>query len=334
MKNNIHVTEKSLYLDKIPMTTSVTLFYIIYFFYLIISFQCEKILFSDSSFKTITTFQNSGKRSKNKTTISSKKSSNVKSLKEQKINKKDFNNNIIKNCQTKYNSFLKTHKDVTMSGTKRYENKSGGYYLQNSVKFLRNNKNPLNQKAFTKPNLNNNKNNKNLIRVNRKLLFDELVPLPKMKQKNKLKCDYEQKNLNNAVNNAKYIRRYQYSKNLEKKQILKNKENKKNEKLFLSKIKYIQIWWKTIFQIIKIQKFIRGALYRIKLVKIIQNQKRYFGKILNFVNKIKKIFWKKFLINQRRYRNHFRTNKLYNKSKKNHILNIILKNGKKKYLRK
>ena len=38
MKNNIHVTEKSLYLDKIPMTTSVTLFYIIYFFYLIISF--------------------------------------------------------------------------------------------------------------------------------------------------------------------------------------------------------------------------------------------------------------------------------------------------------
>ena len=301
MKNNIHVTEKSLYLDKIPMTTSVTLFYIIYFFYLIISFQCEKILFSDSSFKTITTFQNSGKRSKNKTTISSKKSSNVKSLKEQKINKKDFNNNIIKNCQTKYNSFLKTHKDVTMSGTKRYENKSGGYYLQNSVKFLRNNKNPLNQKAFTKPNLNNNKNNKNLIRVNRKLLFDELVPLPKMKQKNKLKCDYEQKNLNNAVNNAKYIRRYQYSKNLEKKQILKNKENKKNEKLFLSKIKYIQIWWKTIFQIIKIQKFIRGALYRIKLVKIIQNQKRYFGKILNFVNKIKKICWKNFLINQRPY---------------------------------
>ena len=188
-----------------------------------------------------------------------------------------------------------------MSGTKRYENKSGGYYLQNSVKFLRNNKNPLNQKAFTKPNLNNNKNNKNLIRVNRKLLFDELVPLPKMKQKNKLKCDYEQKNLNNAVNNAKYIRRYQYSKNLEKKQILKNKENKKNEKLFLSKIKYIQIWWKTIFQIIKIQKFIRGALYRIKLVKIIQNQKRYFGKILNFVIKIKKIFWKKFLINQRPY---------------------------------
>ena len=79
---------------------------------------------------------------------------------------------------------------------------------------------------------------------------------------------------------------------------MKNKENKKNEKLFLSKIKYILIWWKTIFQIIKIQKIIRGALYRIKLVKIIQNQKRYFGKILNFVNKIKKIFWKKFLINQ------------------------------------
>ena len=213
--------------------------------------------------------------------------------------------NIIKNCQMKYNSFLKTHRDIKMSGAKRYKDKSGEYYLQNSVKYIRNNKHNLNQKSHTKPIFANNKNNKNLIKVNRKLLFDELVPIPKIKQENKSKCDYEQKNLNNAVDNAKYIRRYQYSKNLTQKQIMKYKENKKTEKIFLSKIKYIQVWWKTIFLIIKIQKFIRGALFRIKLVKVIQNKEKYFEKITNLVNKIKKIFCKNFfvlkLINQKPY---------------------------------
>ena len=93
--------------------------------------------------------------------------------------------NIIKNCQMKYNSFLKTHRDIKMSGAKRYKDKSGEYYLQNSVKFIRNNKHNLNQKSHTKPIFANNKNNKNLIKVNRKLLFDELVTIPKIKQENK-----------------------------------------------------------------------------------------------------------------------------------------------------
>ena len=38
----------------------------------------------------------------------------------------------------------------------------------------------------------------------------------------------------------------------------------KNEKL-LERIKYLQLWWKTIFQIIKIQKYLRGFLHRVKL---------------------------------------------------------------------
>ena len=44
-------------------------------------------------------------------------------------------------------------------------------------------------------------------------------------------------------------------------------EIKNNEK-FIERIKYLQLWWKTIFQIIKIQKYIRGYLRRTKLLKI------------------------------------------------------------------
>ena len=194
-----------------------------------------------------------------------------------------------------YNSFLKEHKDVTMSGTKRYADKSGEYYLKNSVKFRRNNINYLNQKSLTKPYLTNN-NNKHIIKVNKNKLYDELVPIPKMKQKNKLKCDYDKKNLKNAENNAKYIRRYQYSKNLAQKQMIKHKEMEINQKIFLSKVKHLQIWWKTIFQIIKIQKFIRGYLCRNKLVKIMGLQEKYIEKVLNLVKVIKKFFWKNYLL--------------------------------------
>ena len=182
-----------------------------------------------------------------------------------------------------------------MSGTKRYADKSGEYYLKNSVKFRKNNINYLNQKSLTKPFLTNN-NNKHIIKVNKNKLYDELVPIPKIKQKNKLKCDYDKKNLKNAENNAKYIRRYQYSKNLAQKQILKQKEMEINQKIFLSKVKYLQIWWKTIFQIIKIQKFIRGYICRNKLLKIIGLQEKYFEKVLNLVKVIKIFFWKKYLL--------------------------------------
>ena len=58
----------------------------------------------------------------------------------------------------KYNSFIKEHKDLTMSGTKRYENKSGEYYLQNLGKFQKNN---LNQKSITTRNINYNSDTKN-----------------------------------------------------------------------------------------------------------------------------------------------------------------------------
>jgi hypothetical protein len=37
-----------------------------------------------------------------------------------------------------------------------------------------------------------------------------------------------------------------------------------NNNYLYEKISYLQLWWKTIYQIIKIQKYLRGFLYRIK----------------------------------------------------------------------
>ena len=219
------------------------------------------------------------------------KTSVLKTDRDKQSHQKNLANDLIKKCQMRFNTFIQQHRDITLSGTKRFEDKSGEYYLKNLGKFQKNN---LNIKSITSSKISNS-NNHNRIKVNKKKLCDELVPIPKMKKNNKFKSEYEKKNLNNAVNNAKYIRRYQYSKNIAKKQIQQYKENKKLEKEYFNKIKLIQIWWKTIFQIIKLQKYVRGYLYRNKFYKNNENKDKYFDKVVNLVKKLKKIFWKKYV---------------------------------------
>jgi len=54
----------------------------------------------------------------------------------------------------------------------------------------------------------------------------------------------------------------------------------KNDRYLSDKISYLQLWWKTIFQIIKIQRYLRGFLYRIKLLKKLElNEKIVYGTI-------------------------------------------------------
>ena len=54
----------------------------------------------------------------------------------------------------------------------------------------------------------------------------------------------------------------------------------KNDKYLSDKISYLQLWWKTIFQIIKIQRYLRGFLYRINLLKKLElNEKIVYGTI-------------------------------------------------------
>ena len=267
---------------------------------------------STTRFKTINTTKRIKKRiksgnkiSKNKNKILPPKITILKSKNDDKnkfnlkggIIKKNFSINLLRRCQMKYNSFIKKHRDVTMYGTKRYENKSGSYYLQNLSK------DHINQKSITSLKVSNknhnHKNNeyiyfnsnKDIIQGKKKRFPKELNRIaPAEKQKTKIKEEYEKKNDFNTIGNTKFLRRYQYSNNITQKQIKQYKEMRKKDKIFLDKIKFIQIWWKTIFQVIKIQKYIRGYLYRIKLISSLEEKEGYIDKVLYITKAIKKIF--------------------------------------------
>ena len=82
-----------------------------------------------------------------------------------------------------------------------------------------------------------------------------------------------------------------------------------NEKL-LNKIKYLQLWWKTIYHIIKIQKYIRGLLQRVKLKEL----KQLNGKIYLFFKPIKRIIYKHVIENIKK--NHQKKIKIESPQKK------------------
>lgn len=310
--SNRMITEKKIYNGRYPTTENVINIILIINIHIYFLFQPEQLLLNKNSFNTINITKKNSKRikagnifSKNPSKILPQKTAILKSKNDDKNkfnlknnNKKDYSNNLLKKCQIRYNSFIKEHRDVTMSGTKRFEDKSGEYYLQNMNKFNKNNLN-INQKSVTSLKLNNFNNNndninynsnKHMIKVKRKKILDELIPIPTLKQKNKLKNDFEKKTLYNAMGNAKYLRRYQYSNNITQKQLRIYKENQRNDKIFNDKVKFIQIWWKTIFQIIKIQKAIRGYLYRIKLISSLDQREEYIDKVIFLFKSVKKIF--------------------------------------------
>ena len=69
------------------------------------------------------------------------------------------------------------------------------------------------------------------------------------------------------------------------------KKIKENKKLF-DKISYLQLWWKTIFQIIKIQKYLRGFLYRIKLLKMLELKENIVYGVIRLEKIVKNHFCK------------------------------------------
>ena len=68
----------------------------------------------------------------------------------------------------------------------------------------------------------------------------------------------------------------------------------KNSEKIIERIKYLQLWWKTIFQMIKIQKYIRGFLQRIKLSKIMKLKSKINPGIVLLSKSIKNNIYKSF----------------------------------------
>ena len=89
------------------------------------------------------------------------------------------------------------------------------------------------------------------------------------------------KNINKNNNKVHYNSN---SNKLNQKNLLVNRFNEN----YMKNLKFIQLWWKTIFQIIKIQKNIRGFLFRLKLIIYLDESENLFKSLLNFILQIKK----------------------------------------------
>jgi hypothetical protein len=112
------------------------------------------------------------------------------------------------------------------------------------------------------------------------------------KRNNKNKAKYEPLKNSNEKNNINHLKKKDNIKNISnvkpKNKSVSERENYfeelaniiKNDKYLSDKISYLQLWWKTIFQIIKIQRYLRGFLYRIKLLQKLElNEKIVYGTI-------------------------------------------------------
>jgi len=182
---------------------------------------------------------------------------------------------------------------VTLSGTKRYSDKSGEYYLKN---VLTNQK----QKKIQKKNQNNihkscdfdiNKNLKKGSKViSNKQLDNYLTPIPMNPKKSIIKNKYDKAALNNAQKTAIFLRRIEYSTNMRK-----NNKNKKINEEIIRKIIIIQKWWKTLYLIILLQKNIRGFLSRTKLIESLEKQENFINMLLHIHWLHKKIVFKRFI---------------------------------------
>ena len=167
--------------------------------------------------------------------------------------------------------------------------KSGEYYLKN-INLQNRHQLP---KSTKKNSLNNPQNLEHILKGNigkikrraskivTLLPENSLTPIPKKEGINKLGIanGYGKKELNDAQRTAVFIRRLEYATSM-KKQMDKGKNLKNNEK----KIELIQQWWKTMFKIIKLQKNIRGFLFRKKLMNNLEHQEKLLKFITDFDN--------------------------------------------------
>ena len=225
-------------------------------------------------------------------------------------NKKPFKSHgLLNKSQIKLASYIKANKDVTLQGTKRFMDKSGEYYLKN-IQLQNRKTNPHSKKDNSLNNPQNLENclNGNIGKIKKRankivtLLPDNsLTPIPKKEGINKLGManGYGKKELNDAQRTAVFIRRLEYATSM-KKQIEDGKNYKNNTK----KIGLIQEWWKTMFKIIKLQKNMRGFLFRKKLMNNLEHQEKLLQFITEFENIHNYHVYKQFIDNLKRKRDY------------------------------
>ena len=197
---------------------------------------------------------------------------------------------LLNKSQLKLASYIKAHNDVTLHGTKRFTDKSGEYYLKN-VQLQNSKQDPTSNKKNslnTPQNIENCLNSMNFGKIKRRaskivtlLPENSLTPIPKKDGINRLAManGYAKKDLKNAERTAVFIRRMEYATSM-KRQMQDGKKMKNDHK----KIILIQNWWKTMYKIIKLQKNVRGFLFRKKLMNNLEHQEKLLQFITEFDN--------------------------------------------------
>ena len=207
------------------------------------------------------------------------------------VRKKPFKaTGLLNKSQLKLASYIKAHNDVTLHGTKRFTDKSGEYYLKN-VQLQNSKQDPTSNKKNslnTPQNIENCLNSMNFGKIKRRaskivtlLPENSLTPIPKKDGINRLAManGYGKKELKNAERTAVFIRRMEYATSMKRQ--MQDGRNMKNQN---KKIILIQNWWKTMYKIIKLQKNVRGFLFRKKLMNNLEHQEKLLQFITEFDN--------------------------------------------------
>ena len=219
---------------------------------------------------------------------------NNSSSSSQKTIAKPFNKfGLINKSQLKLASYIEKNKDITLTGTKRFTDKSGEYYLKNvQLQKKQDKKGPLSKAlSLTRPqNLDNcfNKLNGNINKIRRNatkiitiLPENSLTPIP-VKEQNSVRGMaqiFNKRQYQNAERIAVFIRRMEYSNGVKN-----NLKHAKKNNEYINKIIFIQEWWRTMYKILMLQKWIRGFLFRRNLMKLLEHQENILKFITTFYN--------------------------------------------------
>ena len=238
---------------------------------------------------------------------------------QREISQKPFNKNgLLSKCHLKLATYIEQNKDVTLAGTKRFTDKSGEYYLKNvQLRKKKGQEGVLSKKlslrspqtlenCFSRLNGNLNKIKKNATKIITVLPENSLTPIP-VKEKNAVRGVagiFNKKQYQNAERTAVFIRRMEYSSGVQKHLRL----SKKNDDS-INKIIIIQEWWKTMYKILRLQKCIRGFLFRRKLMKNLEHQERLLQFITEFDNIHGFHLYKKFFNNLKQLVNQIKSKK-------------------------
>ena len=226
-------------------------------------------------------------------------------------NKKPFRaTGLLNKSQLKLASFIKKHKDVTLQGTKRFMDKSGEYYLKNvQMQNRRHDFNNHKRGSLNNPqNLENCLNNGNALKIKKRaskiltlLPENALTPIPKKEGINKtgFANGYKKKELSDAQRTAVFIRRLEYATSMKKK-LIKDNDEKEEEK----KIIFLQQWWKTMHKVIKLQKNLRGFIFRKKLMNNLEHQEKLYQFITEFDNIYNYHIFRQFMDNLKKKRDY------------------------------